>query len=136
LWAALSLSTDKERQMRIALLSAAILLMVGCSSTTSSPSPAPQTPVAVELADFKITPSTLNVSAGNVTFQVTSQGPTLHNFTIRDAAGESVANSVDLHAGDSDEVTANLAAGEYVIFCSFAGHESLGMHSALTVTSP
>ena len=121
--------------MRIAPVGAALLLVVGCAGPMSTPSSAPASPLAVELADFEITPATLTVTAGTVRFQVTSQGPTVHNMTIRDAAGQRVANSVDLHPGDSDDVTANLASGTYVVFCSFAGHESLGMHSTLTVTS-
>jgi plastocyanin len=112
---------------------------VPTTTTTSSTPPTSQAPsaqateVAVTLRDFEIEPDTL-MTAGTVTFAVTSEGPTPHNFTIRDANDEVVANSADLRTGEADTVEAELAPGEYEFFCSFAGHESLGMHGTLTVT--
>jgi len=113
-----------------------MLLFAACAAPTASPSPSAAPAIAVELADFMITPTALSATSGTVTIDVSSRGPTLHNMTIRDAAGQHVTNSVDLHAGERDEVTATLAPGEYTIFCSFAGHESLGMHASLIVTGP
>ncbi|MEO6349239.1 MAG: cupredoxin domain-containing protein [Candidatus Limnocylindrales bacterium] len=119
-----------------------LLALTACAgpSASSVPSPATttattqqSTELAVILRDFKIEPATLTAS-GAVTFAVTSQGPTPHNFTIRDANNEIVARSKDLRTGDADLVEASLAAGEYTFFCAFAGHESLGMHGTLTVT--
>jgi uncharacterized cupredoxin-like copper-binding protein len=83
--------------------------------------------------DFKITPSTTTV-AGNVEFDVHSDGPTPHNFTIRDASNNVVLHSKDLRAGESDTVSGQLTPGTYTFFCAFPGHESLGMHGTLTVT--
>jgi manganese oxidase len=122
--------------VRIAPLLAALLLLAACAGPAASPSPSAGPAIAVALADFMITPTTVTATSGSVTIDVTSHGPTVHNMTIRDAAGQHVANSVDLHAGESDEVTATLAPGQYTIFCSFAGHESLGMHASLAVTAP
>jgi plastocyanin len=126
---------------------AGLVAVVGCGgsgSSTAAPSsvsaatPAPSAPAAaaieVTLRDFKIEPATFSTGP-NATIAVTSDGPTPHNFTVRDAAGTNVAASKDLRTGESDTVVlAALAAGEYTFFCSFAGHESLGMRGTLTVT--
>jgi len=39
----------------------------------------------------------------------------------------------DLSTGESETISAELEPGEYTIFCSLAGHESLGMRGSLTV---
>jgi plastocyanin len=121
--------------------------LAGCGgSSASPPAPAPTATAApaatlvpnqqieVALRDFKIDPSQITAQAP-FEVAVTSSGPTPHNFTIRDGEGNVVVASEDLSAGDSDTVeVAELAAGEYTFFCSFAGHESLGMSGTLTVT--
>jgi plastocyanin len=139
------------RKLLLTLSLAALAACAGPSNThapTNTRTPASPTPsaepasaqpstagteLAVTLRDFEIDPDTLT-AAGTVTFAVTSEGPTPHNFTIRDANDVVVAHSVDLRTGDSDTVEADLAPGEYTFFCAFAGHESLGMHGTLTVT--
>ena len=117
------------------LISAAL---AGCagggSAATSAPLAATAAPLSAALRDFKIEPNQLSASTP-LTISVTSNGPTQHNFTIRDATGSVVAASTDLRTGDSDQVEVpDLAPGDYTFFCSFAGHESLGMHGTLTVT--
>ena len=110
------------------LISAALAGCAGAGSAATS------APLSAALRDFKIEPNKLSASAP-LTISVTSSGPTQHNFTIRDATGSVVAASTDLRTGDSDTVEVpDLAPGDYTFFCSFAGHESLGMHGTLTVT--
>jgi uncharacterized cupredoxin-like copper-binding protein len=87
----------------------------------------------VTLRDFEIVPDTTTVPS-NVTFSVHSDGPTPHNFNLRDSSGNVVVSSKDLRKGDSDTVVGQLPAGTYTFFCAFPGHESLGMHGTLTVT--
>ncbi len=89
---------------------------------------------AIELSDFMLDPSSLTVTGPAVTIEVTSAGPTPHNLSIRDADGEIIAATDDLSSGDAATLRAQLEPGEYVIFCSLAGHESLGMTGTLTVT--
>jgi plastocyanin len=140
--------------MRKLLLTLSLTVLAACAGPTTSQPPTnsqapttnqaptnspPQTAAAsdltipVTLRDFEIEPETV-ASAGTVTFAVTSEGPTPHNFTIRDSNDEVVARSEDLGTGESDTVGATLTPGEYTFFCAFAGHESLGMHGALTIT--
>lgn len=120
------------------------MAIVGCAGGGSSPSPSPAastqptaaagTPASVTLRDFKIEPATLTGN-GSMTINVTSDGPTPHNFTVRDAAEAVIAASKDLRPGESDTVVLPaLGPGEYTFFCALAGHESLGMRGILTVT--
>ena len=120
--------------MKAASLTLAIALLSACSAAaTSTPTTAPA-PVAVQLADFKITLTSTTLSGSSFRFEVASSGPTPHNFNIRDDSGR-VAGSMDLSTGESDTVTVTLAPGSYTFYCAFPGHESLGMHGALTVSS-
>ena len=146
--------------MKTILLAGAILLtalVAGCGGSTASVAPgasaaatsagtssaaspagsataASTTPVTVK--DFKIEPIDVKVAAGNVTFAVTNQGPTVHNVTIRDASGTVIVATKDLTPGSSETISAQLQPGSYVLFCSLAGHESLGTKAALDVAAP
>ena len=93
-------------------------------------------PATVMLADFMLEPEDMTVEGPSVTFSVTNNGPTIHNFSIRDASGEVVLATEDLRPGESAMLTGDLEPGEYETFCSLPGHESLGMQAVLTVTAP
>ena len=116
---------------RIPLGALLALSLVACSGS-AGPSAAP--PASVTLSDFKITPTAIT-SGTTLSIAVTSDGPTPHNLTIRDADDEIVGATRDLRAGESDTIDAQLAPGEYAIFCALAGHESLGMRGTLTVAA-
>jgi plastocyanin len=89
--------------------------------------------VSVSLADFMIEPSAFELDGPTVSFEVVNDGPTPHNLTVRDASDEIVMATADLAAGATETITADLEPGEYTVFCSLAGHESLGMAGSLTV---
>lgn len=126
--------------MRTRFLIPALLIgLVACSSAAESePSATAAAPaadaIAVSVADFMIDPSEVETSGPTVTFDVTNDGPTPHNLTIRDADGEAVLATSDLSVGEMETISGELEPGEYTIFCSLAGHESLGMSGTLTVT--
>ena len=127
--------------MRVLLPILFALIAVACAGPAATPTPAPPTPssptpapLSVELSDFKIDPVQLEATAGVVVLSVTSSGPTPHNLTVRDQDDAVVLASDDLSAGEADVVEGALASGQYVLFCSFAGHESLGMRATFTVT--
>lgn len=90
---------------------------------------------AVTVKDFKIDPVDIKAPAGTVTLAVSNAGPTVHNVAIRDASGKVLATTKDLKAGESETITAELAAGSYTTFCSLPGHESLGTKGTLEVGS-
>lgn len=126
--------------MRALLLPLVALLVgvAGCAAPEGSDSPpssaASAETLAIELSDFMLEPSSLSVAGPAIAVDVTNAGPTPHNLSIRDAHGELVAETDDLSSGEAETLTAELEPGEYVIFCSLAGHESLGMTGTLTVT--
>jgi plastocyanin len=127
--------------MRTWLTFAMLLVLVACSAPTATGAP-PTTDVpaadalAVSVADFMIDPAEAEVAGPTVTISVTNDGPTPHNLTVRDGAGDVVMGTEDLSVGDSETITAELEPGAYTIFCALPGHESLGMTGTLTVTAP
>ena len=94
-------------------------------------------PATVMLADFMLEPEDMTVDGPSVTFSVTNNGPTVHNFSVRDPeSGEILLATENLRPGESAMLTGELEPGEYETFCSLPGHESLGMQAVLTVNAP
>jgi plastocyanin len=126
--------------MRIRFLFPALLIgLVACSSSPDESAlrgadAASADAIPVSVADFMIGPSDLEASGPSVSFEVTNDGPTPHNLTIRDDADEVVMATQDLSVGESETISADLEPGTYTMFCSLAGHESLGMSGTLTVS--
>ena len=87
----------------------------------------------ITVKDFTLDPKDVSVTGPTVTLAVTNEGPTLHNIAIRDEAGKVLATTRDLDEGESETISAEIAPGAYVLFCSLAGHESLGIKGTLTV---
>ena len=119
------------------------LLLIGlaaCSASASSDTPtasgAPSETLNITLADFMIQPTDVEIAGPTVTIAVTNDGPTPHNLTVRNEAGDVLMGTDDLSAGDSDTISGQLEPGTYTIFCALPGHESLGMSATLTVTAP
>lgn len=105
------------------------------AAPSSEPSAAASATVdgqAVVVKDFTIEPLDLT-SGTDVVLAVTNEGPTPHNLTIRDDAGEVLGATADLSEGGSETLTVQLEPGQYTTFCSLPGHESLGMRGTLTV---
>jgi uncharacterized cupredoxin-like copper-binding protein len=115
--------------------------------------------VGATLEDFSITLDSDSASAGEVTFSIQNNGPSVHEFvviktdlapdalptteedgvTIVDEEGqgiEPVDEVEDIPVGESPELTVNLDAGSYVIICNISengGHYLNGMHTGFTV---
>ncbi|MDP9238019.1 MAG: plastocyanin/azurin family copper-binding protein [Chloroflexota bacterium] len=139
------------------------------SSSTSTPPPgdatsvtsgavkadesAPGTATQVMQKDFAITLDKAQASAGQVTFNVTNDGPSAHEFVVfkTDVAADALlvaANKVDeeatdvthideiaaIGAGESKQLTVKLDPGKYVLLCNLAGHYGLGMRVGFEVS--
>jgi plastocyanin len=92
-------------------------------------------PIVVTLADFMITPATIDAVGSVVTFDVNNQGPTPHNFTVRDSTGTILGATPNLSTGQGQELMVTFPGpGTYIVFCSLPGHESLGVKGTLVVT--
>ena len=125
------------------MLLALLLVLTACSAPAGSQAPASDAPasiavesIAINVMDFMIEPTDVEVVGPTVTIDVTNDGPTPHNLTVRDAAGEVLMGTEDLSVGDTATISGALDAGEYTIFCALPGHESLGMSGTLIVTAP
>lgn len=115
--------------------------------------------VNVLLSEFVVEADPGSASAGDVTFAVTNEGEETHEFVIlktdlaedalptaddgsvdEEGEGVEVIDEIeDIEAGADGEVTANLEAGDYVLFCNIVeedngeSHYAEGMHTAFTV---
>jgi len=134
----------------------AIGLLIGCAAlasacTSASPSAsASGTTVAATLKEYSIQLSSTDVAAGAVTFNVTNSGTMTHEFVVlktdTKAADLPLTNGVvneddytsmgevaDLEPTKTGSMSANLAAGHYVIICNLPGHVVAGMVADFTV---
>lgn len=122
-------------KLRSLLALAALTALAACAAPDAGES-APATgaeALTVTVSDFMIDPSELSAAGSAVSIEVVNDGPTPHNLTVRNADGEVVMATADLSAGETETIAADLDPGDYTIFCSLAGHESLGMSGTLTV---
>jgi len=87
--------------------------------------------VAISETEYKLTPSDPTASAGNVTFDVSNDGGTVHDLEIE---GNGVEEETEpIGAGSSAKLTANLKPGTYEIYCNIDDHRAEGMEGTLTV---
>jgi uncharacterized cupredoxin-like copper-binding protein len=119
-------------------LAVLMLALAGCggdendSGGGTTTTAAPGTPVTMSLVDFALEPKTVQLDApGTYTFMVTNSGQTSHALEID---GNGVEEETDtLSPGDSGEVTVELTAGEYELYCPIDGHRANGMEGTLVV---
>jgi uncharacterized cupredoxin-like copper-binding protein len=127
-------------------------------ATTTPPTSAPGsasggTTIAITEKDFSIAADPGSAPAGAVTFQVTNEGPSVHEFvvfktdlaedalpvdggTVDEESSEltAVDEIEDIAVGSSPTLDVDLDSGAYVLICNVAGHYESGMHTAFTVS--
>ncbi|MGH2656547.1 MAG: hypothetical protein ACRDIZ_07610 [Actinomycetota bacterium] len=116
--------------------------------------------VAVTLQEFAVIPAQDSVSAGEVTFEVENIGPEdVHEFVVirtdlapdalptdgngvveEEGAGMEVIDEIeDIPVGETQSLTVDLDAGNYVLICNIwdeeeeEAHYAMGMRTAFTV---
>ena len=113
----------------------------------------PGNAVGVQYHGYTIALSRPSMKAGTIIFNMNNQdGQVLHEFVVVqtelaadklpmgsnskvDETGLTIVGRVDkVDVGQSGTLTANLAAGHYVLMCNIVGHYQLGMHTDFTVT--
>lgn len=139
--------TTRLRWWSVAL----VLALVACSHQPSPP-PGPVVPIVVD--DYRIRSSVTTVSAGTVTFNVHSKGPSTHELAVFETtrpadqmplgtdgmridedspllreAGE--LDQIDI--GESETFVLRLSPGTYVLVCNMEGHYLGGMYFSLIV---
>lgn len=87
----------------------------------------------IDLLDYKLEPKDIEADSGKITLCAVNKGATSHDLGVRDADKKTLAKTMTLSPGDEDRFTIELSAAKYDIYCSLAGHESLGMKGTLTV---
>jgi len=103
------------------------------NSSVSAGSTAAAAPVPVTLSEFKITPETITVPAGNVTLALSNTGSQVHNFTVPDLNKK----SKDIKAGGTDSLDlGQLKEGAtYAVNCAIPGHADSGMKGTIKVVA-
>jgi uncharacterized cupredoxin-like copper-binding protein len=85
----------------------------------------------VTAIDIDFVESELEAPAGtDFTITLTNNGAIQHDFVIE---GTDFRTSL-LNGGQTETITVNLPAGEYVYYCSVPGHRQAGMEGILTIT--
>jgi plastocyanin len=88
--------------------------------------------VEIALDDFLLDPQNLRAPPGELTIEATNRGRLGHNLRIRSRRGEPVAIAT-LLPGERGTATVNLSRGTYLMLCTVANHEELGMTGRLVV---
>ena len=106
--------------------------------------------VSVAMKDWEIALDPGTASAGPITFEVTNDGPTTHEFEIfsgdvdpsslpveagvANTEGLELVDEVeDVTAGATAELAVTLDPGTYALICNLADHYEEGMYTTLTV---
>jgi uncharacterized cupredoxin-like copper-binding protein len=147
----------------VGLMAAGALALAGCTSGGASPTAdgGGATTVAVTLQEWAVVPAPNSAPAGDVTFEITNDGPEdIHEFVViktdldvgelptdadgvLDEGGEGmvVIDEVeDLRVGETQTLTVSLDSGSYALVCNVwddeegEAHYRMGMYTAFTVT--
>jgi plastocyanin len=121
-------------RQRIVQTLAAVLLV------SSAATPSADDGIRVRIADYRFTPDTIEVVAGqSVTLTLVNEdGITPHNFTLNDASAGLAVNQ-NIPAGETRTVTFTApAAGSYIFHCDkklpfMKSHRERGMEGRLVV---
>jgi manganese oxidase len=130
-----TIATAVIAAVALVLSAGAMITAAGASVRAgSAPAPAASGPTApdtvtVDLAEFSIAPSEIEIAAGG-TLVVTNRGAIEHDLEV---VGTGIATPM-LGAGATYELSlAGLAPGTYPLHCTVPGHDSAGMTGRLVV---
>ncbi len=129
-----AIATAVVALVALVLSGGALIVAAGASggSPTATADPggaAAPSSVAVQLDEFSISPSTIEVAEGG-TLSVTNNGAVEHDLAI---TGTDLATPM-LAAGQSADLDlSGLAPGVYEVLCTVPGHDSAGMVGSLVV---
>jgi uncharacterized cupredoxin-like copper-binding protein len=128
------------------------LAMSACSSSSSSSSSAGGTGgIPTTEKDFAIALGSSTATAGDVTFNISNEGPSAHEFVVvksdlapdalpvednevQEDKLDAIGEQEDIAPGTTADLTLTLEPGSYVVFCNITGHYEQGMHAGLTVS--
>jgi len=153
--------TRRRRAAGITVVIAVLALAAGaCGDDDGDGETGAGGAIGITLQEFAVTPSPAQAPAGDVTFDATNEGPDdVHEFvvfatdlapdalpTVEDGSVDETGEGVELQGeiediavGDTQSVTIDLAAGNYVLICNIydaaekESHYQEGMRVAFTV---
>ncbi len=106
---------------------AIFLVRDGGGDASAGPAPAS---IDVELGEFSITPSSLDIPAEGARLRVTNTGSMVHNFAVPQLG----IDTGDLNPGASTTVTVDGGeVGMYDVICTIPGHADSGMKAMVHV---
>jgi plastocyanin len=139
------------------VLSVAAISLTACSSSEDSATDDTSAPVATSAAasseaedeaedeaegeatrvdvmesEYTIELSETEFKPGKYTFVVMNHGNAPHDLTITGPGADDVKSS-RVTSGQTTELTVDLEAGEYELWCSIGSHKSQGMTTTITV---
>lgn len=140
--------------LAIMVVAAVSIGLVGCGDDGNGTAAGTgESAVDATLHDFKIDLSETSAPAGEITFRVTNEGPSTHEFVVfrTDVAADALPTDEngdvaegddlapvdeieDIQAGATPTLVMDLDAGSYVLICNVTGHYRQGMHTSFTVT--
>ena len=151
----------RRRAAGITAVIAVLALVAGaCSDDGGGEETGTGGAIGITLQEFAVIPSPAQAPAGDVTFDATNEGPDdVHEFvvfatdlapdalpTVEDGSVDETGEGVELQGeiediavGDTQSVTIDLAAGNYVLICNIydaaekESHYQEGMRVAFTV---
>ncbi len=91
--------------------------------------------VTVTLDDYAIMPQAISVREGRVRFVASNAGRLTHNLRVEepDDGTEPLGGTETAQPGDTVRTTVDLEPGTYLLRCSLANHDDLGMTGELVV---
>jgi len=120
----------------LAIFAVGALASSGCGedgndvNAGSGATPVAAAPNQLELKDFSLSPSAIDVAAGTK-IALSNAGANQHDLVVE-------GSDVTSHILDPGAVgtldTSSLAPGTYVVYCSITGHREAGMEGTLTIT--
>lgn len=103
------------------------------SSSTAAQAGGASSNVDISETDFKLNPSDPKVKSGQVTFNVSNDGQTVHSLEVEGPNGDQELQS-DLSPGQKGVLSMDLSKpGKYEFYCPVGNHKQLGMKGEITV---
>lgn len=113
---------------------AGAFLLAACGSDDASDGGggAPAQTIELVATEFAFDPATVELDApGTYTFTVRNEGGAVHALEIEGNGFEE--ETEEIQAGESAELTVELGAGEYELYCPVGNHREQGMEGTLVV---
>jgi uncharacterized cupredoxin-like copper-binding protein len=133
--------------MRAAIVLAATVVSAGLIvSSAETADESTSAVVSVTLSEWKLSPATLTVRPGRISFVVRNDGTMVHEFVVlrsnlhhhglhvkggRAVESNRVARIPRIPSGATKRITLKVAPGKYVLLCNILGHYQAGQYAAL-----